>query len=97
MLTELPVELVESIASHGTRRELFNLRLTSRQLQTSLSDNFYHRFFQELTHHYTTHSLKLLLQLSQVARIRDAVQHLKIVAVEPLYRDVDALQKPIRP
>jgi hypothetical protein len=97
MLTELPVELVERIASHGTRRDLFNLRLTSRRLQTSLSDSFYHRFFQELTPHYTTHSLELLLKFSRAARIRDAVQRLNIVAVEPLYRDCDALQKPIRP
>ena len=97
MLTELPVELVEKIVSHGTKRELFNLRLTSRQLQTSLSDSFYHRFFLELTHHYTIRSLKLLLEISRAARIRDAVERLVIVAVEPLYRDVDALQKPIRP
>jgi hypothetical protein len=97
MLTELPVELVESIASHGTKRELFNLRLTSRQLQTSLSGSFYRRFFRELTHHYTTRSLKLLLEISRVARVRDAVKRLTIVAVEPLYRDVGALQKPIRP
>jgi hypothetical protein len=97
MLTELTVELVDSIASYGTKRELFNLRLTSRQLQTSLSDTFYRRFFQERTHHYTIRSLKLLLQISQAARTRDAVKRLVIMAVEPLYRDVDALQKPIRP
>jgi hypothetical protein len=97
MLTELTVELVDSIASYGTKRELFNLRLTSRQLQRSLSDTFYRRFFQELTHHYIIRSLKLLLQVSQAARIRDAVQRVVVVAVEPLYRDIDALQKPIRP
>jgi len=97
MLSELPVELVESVASHGTKRELFNLRLTSRQLQTSLSDSFYRRFFQELIHHYTTRSLKLLLEISRVARVRDAVKRLIIVAVEPLHRNADALQKLMRP
>lgn len=97
MLTELPVELLGSIASYGYRTDLFNLRLTSRLLHTSFSDDFDRRFFRDRTHHYSTRSLKLLLEISKSVRTRKAVKRLTIVAVEPLYRDVDALQTPIRP
>jgi len=97
MLTELPVELLNSIASLGSGRDLLRLRLTSRLLNTSLSDEFDRRFFQNRTHDYTIRSLKLLLKISQVARARDAVKHLTIVAIDPLHRDADALQKAIRP
>jgi hypothetical protein len=91
------VELLGCIASYTSGNDLFNLRLTSRQLLTSLADEFDGRFFHRRTHYYTTHSLKLLLQISQAARTRDAIKQLSVVAIEPLYRDVDVLQKSIGP
>ncbi|KAM0703551.1 hypothetical protein Q7P35_009490 [Cladosporium inversicolor] len=96
MLAGLPVELLSSITSYGYRSDLFNLRLTSRLLYTSLSDDFNREFFRKRTHHYTTRSLERLLKVSQVARLRDSIQQLTIVAVEPLHRDADALQKLLR-
>jgi hypothetical protein len=96
MLAELPVELLSSIASYGSRRDLLNLMLTSRLLHASLLDEFDRHFFQTRTHHYTTRSLNMLLNILQVARLRDSIKQLTIVAVEPLYRDADALQKLLR-
>jgi hypothetical protein len=40
--------------------------------------------------------LEQLLKISQIARIRDAIKQVTIVAVDPLYRDADALQKLLR-
>ena len=96
MLAELPVELLGSITSYGSKEDLLNLMLTSRLLNSSLLDEFERKFFQKRTHHYTTHSLNQLLNILQVARLRDAIKQLTIVAVEPLYRDADALQKLLR-
>jgi hypothetical protein len=97
MLAELPVELLGGIVSYGSTKDLFNLRLTSRLLHNSLSEAFGRRFFQQRTHHYTTRSLQLLLELSQSVSIQNALKELTIVAVEPLYRDDDALQQLLRP
>jgi hypothetical protein len=56
MLTDLPVELLSTIASHISNSDLFNLRLTSRILYAGLADDF-DRFFQDRTHLYTVRSL----------------------------------------
>lgn len=96
MLGELPVELLSSIISYGYRSDFFNLRLTSRLLYTSLSDDFNRQIFRKRTHRYTTRSLERLLEISQVARLRDSIEQLTIVAVDPLHRDADALQKLLR-
>lgn len=97
MLAELPVELLSVITSYGSRKDLFILRLTSRLLHNSLSEDFYRRYFQQRTHHYTTRSLQLLLKFSQSERIQNALKQLTILGVEPIYRDDDALQQLLRP
>jgi hypothetical protein len=96
MLTKLPVELLSIITAYGFRSDILNLRLTSRILYTNLAEAFGHRYFRRRTHQHTLRGLKRLLQLSQVASILDEVEQLTIVVVEPLYRDVDALQEPIK-
>jgi len=96
MLTELPVELLSIIIDYGFRSDILKLRLTSRKLNTNLAETFGRSFFRNRTKQYTLRDLKCLSQISQVASIRDAVEQLTIVVVEPLYRDVDALQEPIK-
>jgi hypothetical protein len=96
MLAELPIELLSSITSYGLKTELLNLMLTSRLLHASLLDEFDRKFFQKRIYHHTTHSLDLLLKILQVARLRDSIKQLTIVAIEPIFQDADALQKLLR-
>jgi hypothetical protein len=94
-LTDLPVELLSTIASHVSNSDLFNLRLTSRILCAGLADDFDRRFFQDRTHLYTIRSLKSLVQISRVPRVPNAIKRLTVVVSQFIYRDPDAIQKHI--
>jgi hypothetical protein len=60
MLTDLPVESLSTIASSISSSDLFNLRLTSRELCAGLADDFGRRFFHCRMHFYTIRDLKKL-------------------------------------
>jgi hypothetical protein len=92
MLTDLPVELLSTIASSISSSDLFNLRLTSRKLCAGLADDFGRRFFHHRMHFYTIRDLKKLFQISQVPRLRNAIKQLDIVVTDPRYRDLNALR-----
>jgi hypothetical protein len=94
MFTDLPVELLSTIASHISSSDLFNLRLTSRILCAGLVDDF-DRFFQDPTHLYTVRGLESLVQISRVPRLRNAIKRLTVVVSQFFYWDPDAIEKHI--
>jgi hypothetical protein len=82
MLTDLPVELLSTLASHISNSDLFNLRLTTRTLCAGLANNFGRRFFHHRMHFYTIRDLKKLFQISQVTRLCNAIKRLTVVVSE---------------
>jgi hypothetical protein len=94
MLTGLPVGLLSTIASHISNPDMFNLRLAPRILCAGLADDFDH-LFQDRIHLYTVRSLKSLVQISRVPRLRNAIRRLTVVVSQLFYRDSDAIQKHI--